>query len=92
MFDDVDDGLCVKRSHIEHVTAVLSSNVDRHAGCDVGHVECVRVGTNGVDGKHIMCAKQHEHTIRQLGTHWKKIKGTQEIGEVLIWLCLSPRG
>ena len=46
VFDDVDNGLCVKWPHVEHVTVVLSGNINRYAGSNVGHVEYVCIGSN----------------------------------------------
>ena len=74
MSDDVDNGLCVKRSHVEYVTVVLSGNIDGHAGRNVGHVELVRVGTDGVDGTHVVRSKQHEPTAEHLRTHWRETR------------------
>ena len=74
MSDDVDNGLCVKRSHVKHVTVFLSGNIDGHAGRNVGYVKLVRVWTNGVDGAHVVRSKQNESTTRYLGTHWSKTR------------------
>ena len=74
MSDDVDNGLCVKRSHVEHVTVVLSGNIDGHAGRNVGYMKLVRVWTNGVDGAHVVRSKQNESTTRYLGTDWRNTR------------------
>ena len=72
MFDDVDNCLCVKRPRVEHVTVVLSGYIDGHAWRNVGHVERVRVWTNGVDSAHVVHSKQHGSTARHLGTYWRE--------------------
>ena len=81
MSDDVDNGLCVKRPHIEHVTVVLSGDIDGHAGRSVGYVEFVRVWTNSIVGAHVVRSKQHEFTTRYLWTHWRGRKRNMDCME-----------
>ena len=70
ILNDVDNGLCIKRSHVEHVTIILPGNIDGHAGRNVGHVERVSVGKVSLYGVHVVRSKQHAYTVMHQRTHW----------------------